>query len=130
MNPEHEAPKTYLVEAATVLSGDQLEHLRRKVGLDDGPTEPAQVLRSRDSGKHSFIDLTIRKGRNREVRRMVEAVGSRVLKLVRTSVGPLRLGSLGIGRYRELTPEEVKSLFPGSRRKPSKPAGPPPGRRR
>ena len=130
MNPEREVPKTYLVKTANVLSEDQLERLRRGVELDDGPTRPAEVRRSRDSGKHSFIELTIREGRNREVRRMIEALGSRVLKLVRTSVGPLRLGALGIGRYRELTPEEVKSLFPRQRRNPSKPAGPPPRRRK
>jgi len=130
MNPENEVPKTYLAKAATVLSEDQLEQLRRGVELDDGPTKPAEVRRSRDSGKHSFLELTIREGRNREVRRMIEAVGSRVLKLVRTSVGPLKLGSLEIGRYRELTAEEVKSLRPANRRKSSKPAGPPHGRRK
>jgi len=130
MNPQHEIPKTYLVKAATVLSDTQLDRLRRGVELDDGPTKSAEIRRLRDSGKHSFIELIIREGRNREVRRMIEAVESRVLKLVRTSVGPLKLGSLGIGRYRELTPEEVKSLFPGSRRKTPAPAGPPRGRRR
>jgi len=129
MNPEHEVPKTYLVKAATVLSGAQLEQLQRGVDLDDGPTKPAEVRRLRDSGRHSFLELTIREGRNREVRRMIEAVGSRVLKLVRTSVGTLKLGPLAIGRYRELTPQEVKSLFPGNRRKPTRRARPTPGRR-
>ena len=129
-NPEHEVPGTYLVKAATVLSEDQLERLRRGVEIDDGPRKSAEVRRSRDSGKHSFLELTIREGRYREVRRMIEAVGSRAPPPVRTSVGPLRLGSLGFGRYRELTPEEVRLLFPGHRRKPSKPAGPPHGRRK
>jgi len=128
-NPEHEVPKTYLVKAATVLTEDQIDRLRSGVELDDGPAKPAGARRLRDSAKHTFIELTIREGRNREVRRMMEAVGSRVLKLVRTSVGPLKLGALGIGHYRELSPEEVKSLFPGPRRIQPKPAGPPRGRR-
>ena len=112
MNPENEVPKTYLVKAATVLSEEHLEMLRRGVVLDDGPTKPAEVRRLRDSEKRTFLELTIREGRYREVRRMLEAVGSRALKLVRTAVGPLAIGGLEIGKYRELTPEEVRSLRP------------------
>lgn len=112
MNPDHEVPKTYLVKAATLLTEEQLEQLRRGVELDDGPTKPAEVRRIRDSVKHTFLEMTIREGRYREVRRMLEAVGSRALKLVRTAIGGLAIGKLEIGRYRELTPEEVKSLVP------------------
>ena len=115
-NPEHEVPKTYLVKAATLLSEDQLERLRHGVELDDGPTKPAEVRRIRDSEKHTFLELTIREGRNREVRRMLEAVGSFVLKLVRTAVGPLALGGLEPGRYRKLAPQEVESLLPPRRK--------------
>jgi len=114
MNPANEVPKTYLVKAATLLTDDQLGRLRRGVELDDGPTKPAEVRRVRDSEKYTFLELTIREGRYREVRRMIEAVGSRVLKLVRTSIGPLTLGKLEIGRYRELTPEEIRQLVPRS----------------
>jgi pseudouridine synthase len=116
MNPVNEVPKTYLVKAATSLSEAQLEQLRCGVELDDGPTKPAQVRRVRDSQKHTFLELTIREGRYREVRRMLDAVGSRALKLVRTAVGPLEIGGLQIGRYRELTPEEVRSLMPAPRK--------------
>jgi len=130
MNPEHEVAKTYLVKAATLLTADQIDHLRRGVELDDGPTKPAEVRRVRDSEKHSFIQITIREGRNREIRRMLDAVGSRVLKLVRTSVGSLKLGTMAIGGYRQLTPEEVRSLFPRRSRKlrwkPSRAEGPRP----
>jgi pseudouridine synthase len=115
MNPDHEAPKTYLVKAATLLTEEQLEQLRRGVELDDGPTKSAEVRRIRDSRKRTFLEMTIREGRYREVRRMLEAVGSRALKLVRTAIGPLAIGNLEIGRYRELTPEEVKSLVPRRR---------------
>jgi len=98
-----------------LLSEEQLEQLRRGVQLDDGPTKPAEVRRVRDSEKRTFLDLTIREGRYREVRRMLDAVGSRALKLVRTAIGPLEIAGLQIGRYRELMPEEVRSLMPAPR---------------
>jgi pseudouridine synthase len=68
------------------------------------------VRRLRDGGRHTHLELTIAEGRNRQVRRMLEAVGSRVLKLVRTAIGPLRLGELPIGKWRDLTAEEVRLL--------------------
>ena len=61
----------------------------------------------RDSGKHSFIEIVITEGRNRQVRRMLEAVDNKVLKLVRIAIGPLRIGDLGIGKHRPLTQAEV-----------------------
>ncbi len=112
MNPDYKTPKTYLVKASTRLSDEQVERLRRGVELSDGPTQTAEVGRVRDSGKYSFIELTIREGRNRQVRRMLEAVSSKVLKLVRIAIGPLRIGELEIGKYRSLTAAEVKGLDP------------------
>ncbi len=109
-NPAYKAPKTYLVKAADLLSDEQIERLRAGVELNDGPTQPAEVLRVRDAGKHTFIQVTIREGRNRQVRRMLEAIGSRVLKLVRTRIGTLEIGDLAIGKWRELTREEVRGL--------------------
>lgn len=109
-NPDHEMPKTYLVKAGSLLSGEQLQQLASGVELSDGPTRPAQVKRERDSEKHTFLELTITEGRNRQVRRMIEAVGSKVLKLVRTRIGPLTLAGLTIGQWRELTPAEVANL--------------------
>ncbi len=111
-NPQHKVPKTYLVKASTLLSDDQLDQLRRGVVLSDGPTQPATVKRVRDSSRCTFVEITIREGRNRQVRRMIEAVGSKVLKLVRTGIGVLKIGDLPIGKYRELTPGEVRSLTP------------------
>jgi 23S rRNA pseudouridine2605 synthase len=110
MNPAHKVPKTYLVKAASQLSDEQLEQLRRGVQLSDGPTRPAQVQRVRDSGKYSFVEITITEGRNRQVRRMIEAIGSKVLKLVRTAIGPIRIDDLPIGKWRPLTAEEVRML--------------------
>jgi pseudouridine synthase len=100
------------VKTSTPLSDDQLEQLRKGVMLKDGPTQPAMVQRVRDSGKYTFLEITIREGRNRQVRRMIEAIGSKVLKLVRTEIGGLRIGDLPIGTYRELLPAEVKTLTP------------------
>jgi pseudouridine synthase len=109
-NPDHKVSKTYLVKAATLLPDDQLDRLRQGVELSDGPTRPAAVQRIRDVGKHSFIEITLSEGRNRQVRRMLEAIDSKVLKLVRTAIGPLRIADLAIGKYRLLTPAEVRSL--------------------
>jgi 23S rRNA pseudouridine2605 synthase len=109
-NPDYKIPKTYLVKASTLLSDQQLQQLRDGVVLSDGPTQPAQVKRVRDSAKYSFLEITLHEGRNRQVRRMIEAIGSKVLKLVRTEIGGLRIGDLPIGRYRELTRAEVASM--------------------
>jgi pseudouridine synthase len=116
-NPRHKVPKTYHLKAATLLSDEQVEQLRRGVTLGDGPTRPAEVTRLRDGARHTFLEMTIAEGRNRQVRRMVEAVGSKVLKLVRTAIGPIRLGGLPIGQWRALTEDEIEALG-GRRRSP------------
>jgi pseudouridine synthase len=115
-NPEYKVPKTYLVKAATRLSGEQLDRLRRGVTLKDGPTRPAGVRRVRDSASRTFFEITITEGRNRQVRRMVEAIESKVLKLVRVSIGSLSIGDLGIGHYRALTETEVQQLLRSSKK--------------
>jgi pseudouridine synthase len=117
MNPDHKVPKTYQVKAATLLTDEQLDQLRQGVVLNDGPTRPAEVRRMRDSGRRTHLEITISEGRNRQVRRMLEAVGSKVLKLVRTAIGPLTIGDLAVGKWRELTPDEVKGLLVGRNRK-------------
>lgn len=109
-NPEHKVAKTYQLKASTPIGDEQIEQLRRGVTLSDGPTRPAEVRRVRDSAKYSFLELTIAEGRNRQVRRMLEAVGSKVLKLVRTGIGPVRIGALPIGKWRMLTGEEIAAL--------------------
>jgi len=110
-NPDYKIPKTYLVKASTLLSDEQLDQLRAGVTLSDGPTQPALVKRVRDSAKYSFIEITISEGRNRQVRRMIEAVGSKVLKLVRTGIGAIEIGDLPVGKFRELKAGEVKALL-------------------
>lgn len=119
-SPAHLVPKTYQAKTATLLSEEQIERLRRGIELNDGPTRPAEVHRLRDGAKHSFIEIILTEGRNRQVRRMVEAAGSRVLKLVRTAIGPVRIADLAIGKWRRLTEEEVGAL--GGRVRPPGPA--------
>lgn len=109
-NPEHKVPKTYQIKASTVLSEEQLERLRQGVPLNDGPTRPAAVKRLRDGPKHTFLEMTITEGRNRQVRRMLEAVDSKVSKLVRIAIGPIRIGELPVGKWRHLTAEELTAL--------------------
>jgi pseudouridine synthase len=109
-NPAHKIAKTYLVKCSTLLTDEALDQLRRGVELSDGPTRPAEVRRVRDSGKYTHLEISITEGRNRQVRRMIEAVGSKVLKLVRTHIGPVTFGDLKIGHWRELAPEELLAL--------------------
>jgi 23S rRNA pseudouridine2605 synthase len=109
-NPDHKIPKTYLVKCAGPVSDEALEQLRKGVDLSDGPTRPAEVKRIRDSGKYSHVEIKISEGRNRQVRRMVEAIGSKVLKLVRTAIGPIQIGILKIGTWRPMEEREIAAL--------------------
>ncbi len=109
-NPKSHVPKTYLVKASVLLTDAQLQQLRQGIELADGPTRPAIVTRVRDSANYTHFEITLTEGRNRQVRRMVEAVGARVLKLVRIKVGGIAIGTLTIGKWRLLTRAEVASL--------------------
>lgn len=109
-NPASHVPKTYLVKASTVLTDAQLDQLRHGIDLADGPTRPATVTRLRDSEKYTHVEITLTEGRNRQVRRMVEALGSHVLKLVRVKIGTIAIGALPIGKWRLLTADEVAAL--------------------
>jgi len=109
-NPDSHVPKTYLVKASPVLSDVQLQQLRDGIELSDGPTRPATVKRMRDSASATHLEITLTEGRNRQVRRMVDALGARVLKLVRVKVGPIVIGTLPIGKWRLLTATEVAAF--------------------
>lgn len=109
-NPEYHIPKTYRVKASKHLSDEQLDQLRRGIELRDGPTRPATVARVRESGGRTIFEITITEGRNRQVRRMVEALDAKVEKLVRIAIGPIAIGELTSGAIRELTAEEVQAL--------------------
>jgi pseudouridine synthase len=110
-NPEYKVPKTYRAKCADRLTDEQIARLRDGVELSDGPTRSARVERLRDSGKYTHIELTIGEGRNRQVRRMVEAIGSKALKLTRVAIGPIRIGDLQIGKWRHLAAAEMRALL-------------------
>jgi 23S rRNA pseudouridine2605 synthase len=119
-HPRYEVPKTYVarVEHRGPVREKDLRQLRQGVQLDDGPTAPAGV-RQLEPG---VLELTLREGRKRQVKRMCAAIGHPVIKLQRVAFGPLRLGDLGEGRVRRLSPAEVQRL-----RDAAGPAGPGPG---
>ena len=109
-NPASHVPKTYLVKASMHLTDDQLRQLRHGIELSDGPTRPAIVTRVRNSAKYTHLEITLTEGRNRQVRRMIEALGAKVLKLVRVRIGAISIGALPIGKWRQLTSSEVDAL--------------------
>lgn len=109
-HPRYHLPKTYRVKTGRVPGADALAHLRTGVRLSDGTTGPARVRVERQEGGKAWLDITITEGRNRQVRRMLDAVGVRVEKLRRTAIGPLKLGRLPTGKARRMTPEELASI--------------------
>ncbi|HEY4391075.1 MAG TPA: pseudouridine synthase [Paenibacillus sp.] len=112
-HPKHHVSKTYLATVKGVPHGTELEKLKQGIMLEDGMTAPAEAeYHDIDpEGKQSTISITIHEGRNRQVRRMFDAISHPVLKLKRISFGDLFLGNLKRGLYRHLTKEEVEGLY-------------------
>jgi pseudouridine synthase len=106
MHPRHGVRKTYVARVAADPGEPVLERLRRGVQLDDGPTAPAEV-RMAGPGR---VEITIHEGRNRQVRRMLAAVGHPARGLHRSAYAGLELGGLAPGEWRELTEAEVRAL--------------------
>jgi 23S rRNA pseudouridine2605 synthase len=112
-HPRYEVPKTYrVVVEGPPVSQRSLAALRAGVRLEDGVTAPARVRRVGGVGGSGFdtIELTIREGRNRQVKRMCERVGHRVRRLQRVAFGPLTLADLPEGGHRRLSADEVAAL--------------------
>ena len=109
-NPDAHVPKTYQVKTSRVMTDAELHALRDGVTLRDGPTRPALVRRLNDTSRHTLLEIALTEGRNRQVRRMVEAVGARVVTLTRVKIGPVALGSLPPGSWRRLTGTELRRL--------------------
>lgn len=110
LHPSRRVPKTYLAKVKGMLEDEELDRLRRGVRLEDGLTAPAEVRKVRKLQANSWIEITVREGRKRQIRRMLEKVGHPVLRLKRTRIDGLALGDLGPGRYRRLSPGEVKKI--------------------
>jgi 23S rRNA pseudouridine2605 synthase/16S rRNA pseudouridine516 synthase len=110
MHPKYKVAKTYLVTVRGILDKNSLLRLQKGVLLEDGPTIPAKVTILETGENYSRLEMTIREGRNRQVRRMCEAVGHPVLSLKRLKFGPLSLGQLKPGQYRKLEENEIREL--------------------
>jgi 23S rRNA pseudouridine2605 synthase len=114
-HPRHGVERTYEARVAGMPDREAIDRLRTGIPLDGHRTLPANVVlvneRRRDS--NGLLRITIREGRNRQVRRMCEAVGHPVQTLRRIRIGPLEDRSLGVGQWRELTPSEVEKLKRG-----------------
>jgi pseudouridine synthase len=110
-HPSHGVDKTYVAEVSGTPGRAALARLRDGVELDDGRTAPARCrVLSRSSGR-ALVELVIHEGRNRQVRRMCEAVGHPVLSLARTRIGSLHDATLSMGSWRPVTPHEVRALY-------------------
>jgi 23S rRNA pseudouridine2457 synthase len=121
--PQRKLPKVYWVQVEGAANAHQLEQLRRGVLLNDGPTLPAEVekveepkwlwprvppVRARAGTSTSWLTLSLREGRNRQIRRMTAAVGIPTLRLIRTKIGPLELGTLLPGELRTVDLSALK----------------------
>src|SRR5262249_37292710 len=110
-NPRSKIPKTYQVKINFHPSDEQLMLLRNGVTLKNGEkTLPARVRVIRETEKYAHLDITIVEGKNRQVRRMIESLNGRVLKLVRKRIGNLSLRDLQVGQYRPLNPNDLRLL--------------------
>ncbi|BCW96569.1 MAG: pseudouridine synthase [Fimbriimonadales bacterium] len=113
MHPRYKLPKTYRVWVAGTPSARALQRLREGVPLEDGMTAPAQVKRLRTENGQTLLEVALYEGRKRQIRRMCQAVGHPVKRLVRIAIGDLRLPrDLKPGQWRALTPAELKLLTP------------------
>ncbi|CAN5519274.1 pseudouridine synthase [soil metagenome] len=110
-HPSYGIPKTYLAESTGRIGPAGVRRLARGVMLDDGPTKPAEVRIVARRAQSSLVEITISEGRNRQVRRMLEAVGHPAKRLARVAIGPLMLGRLKPGTLRRLSPEEVRAVY-------------------
>ncbi|MBP1988934.1 pseudouridine synthase [Paenibacillus eucommiae] len=111
-HPKHHVPKTYQATVKGVPHGTILDKLRNGIELEDGMTSPAEVEYAdvNPDKKESIVQITIYEGRNRQVRRMFEAVSFPVIRLRRIQFGPIFLTGVPRGKYRHLTVNEVKEL--------------------
>lgn len=110
LHPSHEVDKTYLAKVSNRVEEESLRRLRAGVQLDGRLTSPAHVRVVRYEAFDTVLLVTIHEGRYRQVRRMFEAVGHQVVQLKRVGFGPIQLGDLPRGQWRQLTPNEIRKL--------------------
>jgi len=111
-DPASEVPKTYLVKANMLVDDELLARLAGGIELKQGDwARPKSVRRVEDRGKYSWLEIVLTEGKNREVRRLLEAVGLKTLKLVRTRIGPCTMEGLQVGKWRELGSSERARFY-------------------
>lgn len=130
-DPQHKLPKVYLAQVERIPNEEVLEQLRNGVVLNGKKTRPAEVrllpddpqlpnrpvpIRFRKHVSTSWVEITLREGLNRQVRRMTSAVGHPTLRLVRVAIGPIALNSLQPGEWRDLTRSEIAQIYSATAR--------------
>lgn len=109
-HPSREVPRTYWVKIKGKPEKEEMQKLSRGIRLEDGITAPCGIKPLRETEGNTWVEMVLREGRNRQVKRMWEKFGYLVLKLKRVAFGGLKLGTLEPGEYRLLRPEEVRKL--------------------
>lgn len=112
-HPKHEIEKTYTVTVKGIVQNDEVEKLRKGVQIEDYTTKPAKVkiLKTDTEKDISRLEITIHEGKNRQVRKMCESVGRKVLALHRSKIGKIGVKDLELGKWRYLQPKEVEELL-------------------
>lgn len=111
MHPSSHVSKQYRVSIRPNATEDQLNRMRKGIVLDNKKTSPAEVeILSEEEGR-MVLSIVLHEGRNRQIRRMCESLGLEVIRLKRNSIGNVKLGGLPVGKWRDLTSKEVKSLL-------------------
>ena len=110
-HPSYEVPKTYVAQVLGHVTPHTLKRMQKGITLEDGPVRPDRVKAIQTLADATLLQITLHEGRNRVVRRMLEAFGHPVQKLTRIAIGPVRLGRLQPGEMRDLTGEELGKLL-------------------
>ena len=111
VHPKSEIYKKYYIKVFGEVKKEEIDELKKGVLLEDGKTLPAKVVGIKYDKNKTSMYISIREGRNRQIRRMIEKFGYKVLMLRREKIGELSLGDLREGKYRELTKEEIEYLY-------------------
>jgi 23S rRNA pseudouridine2457 synthase len=131
-DPQHKLPKVYLAQVERIPNEEALEQLRKGVVLNGKKTRPAEVcllpeepqlpdrsvpIRFRKNVPTTWLEITLREGLNRQVRRMTAAVGHPTLRLIRVAIGPIVLADLQPGQWRDLTSSEIRRIYSAASRR-------------
>lgn len=119
-HPSFQVPRTYWVKVKGKPAPEEVRKLSRGITLEDGPTAPCRIVPRKEARENTWLEMTLREGRNRQVKRMWERMGYPVLKLRRVSFAGLSLGGLKVGEYRHLRPAEVEKLKKLTKERPAK----------